>query len=120
MDRKILGPVHHDSILGRMVGDEMRAEKAVASLPQQIREALIRDAIRIMHEDVDVTEDSISVRPPAHAPSAGKSLDAVLPRMGRKSHLVIRDDDLKLLDAVCAGVQAAAGAGFFTLSTSSS
>jgi hypothetical protein len=120
MEKNILGPVHHDSILGRMVGDDMRAEKAVASLPPQIREVLIRDAIRIMHEDLEVTEDSIFVRPPAKTETGGKSLDAVLPRMGRKSHLVIRDDDLKLLDAICAGAQAAAGAGFFALSTSSS
>src|SRR5437763_7407547 len=102
MEKRILGPVHPDSILGRMVGDDMRAEKAVASLPSQIREALIPDAIRIMHEELDVTEDSIFIRPPAKMETGGKSLDAVLPRLGRKSHLVIRDDDLKLLDAVCA------------------
>ena len=119
MEKKLLGSIHPDSILGRMVADDMRAEPSVQSLPLRIREALIRDAIVAMHEYLEVSEESISIAPTSTHVSKSSSLDAILPSFGRKSHLVIRDDDFKLLDAVCAGAQAAASAGFFLLSCTS-
>src|SRR5947209_12909377 len=97
---KFPGRVHPDSIIGQIVADDIRAKRSVKRLPKVFQDAVVHEAITAMHElaGPDDADELLLVPPPRKTESP--KLDAVIPKLGRKEYLVVRDDDLKLLDAV--------------------
>jgi len=110
------GRVDPSSILGKIIAEDICRQPSVAKLPSTVRDAIAKATIIGLHEPAQPDDDdALWLLNPRTTARSLQTLDAVFPSFGRRQQLVIRDDDLKLIDAVCAGLQAAAGAGFFLL-----
>lgn len=83
--------------------ENIRNLSAMKQFPDLLQSELVKEAISAFHEEGEPLEPS---------------LEAIVPRGKGRGYFIVRDEDLGLFDAICSGLQAAAGAGFFLLNSS--